>query len=356
MNLPIQVRQQSHHHYCKAYVFHSWWLVWLGGTVVGTLPPLTATIAWRATKPSLTPSVEVARRIINSKVSDDQDQRVSSPFLGKRVISSVVTTQKNKYSQQYSEIWQGWKTLRGGCQESKNVTVPQQHDYYALRHGQSLANVAGVIASNPQVACSQYGLSELGFQQAHQAGHDVVTTYLQNKSRYKGLLILSSDFLRAKETAEQVLQVVQQHNQNGNNSDVISIYQNSVIYEPWLRERWFGAWDGTSDSNYAKVWADDATGTDDHAEENHNNSVESDNVESVVSVRNRVLQGLRAYEQRLQDDCEDTKKYMVLCVAHGDVLQILQTAYSNIEAHLHRTLPHLETATLRPLQRPTPSQ
>ena len=46
---------------------------------------------------------------------------------------------------------------------------------------------------------------------------------------------------------------------------------------------------------------------------------------------------------------QKVKNYMVICVAHGDVLQILQTAFAKIDGSLHRTLPHLETASLRQL-------
>ena len=42
--------------------------------------------------------------------------------------------------------------------------------------------------------------------------------------------------------------------------------------------------------------------------------------------------------------------YWIICVAHGDVLQILQTAFNkNIDPSQHRSIQHLETATLRSL-------
>ena len=234
-----------------------------------------------------------------------------------------------------------------GTSPSSRVAVPKKHDYFVLRHGQSLANVAGIIASNPDVACVKYGLSEVGIEQAKNAGKTVMSTYLRNKHKYKGLLIVSSDFLRAKETAESVLAAVQEHNDNHSDKtdQIIPVLENRVMYEPWLRERWFGDWDGSSDANYAKVWANDEGSLD------SNESIENDqNVETVVSVRDRVLQGLREYEQRLDEDNDDGAQYMVICVAHGDVLQILQTAYANLEPHVHRSLPHLETATLRAVQ------
>ncbi len=43
------------------------------------------------------------------------------------------------------------------------------------------------------------------------------------------------------------------------------------------------------------------------------------------------------------------KNETILLVSHGDILQILQTAFAGIRSGLHRTLPHLETAQLKRL-------
>ena len=45
---------------------------------------------------------------------------------------------------------------------------------YALRHGQSLANVEGVISSDPEVATVKHGLSEKGWAEAEAAAAAVV--------------------------------------------------------------------------------------------------------------------------------------------------------------------------------------
>jgi hypothetical protein len=39
----------------------------------------------------------------------------------------------------------------------------------------------------------------------------------------------------------------------------------------------------------------------------------------------------------------------VVLVAHGDVLQILQTAFARVDVTRHRSIEHLPTATLRAL-------
>jgi hypothetical protein len=42
----------------------------------------------------------------------------------------------------------------------------------------------------------------------------------------------------------------------------------------------------------------------------------------------------------------------VILVAHGDVLQILQTAFEGVDPREHRSLPHLPNAELRWLNAP----
>ena len=51
-----------------------------------------------------------------------------------------------------------------------------------------------------------------------------------------------------------------------------------------------------------------------------------------------------------QQEQQQEQHYWIICVAHGDVLQILQTAFNkNMNPSQHRSIQHLETATLRPL-------
>ena len=215
------------------------------------------------------------------------------------------------------------------------------NDYFALRHGQSLANVAGKIASNPSIACTEYGLSSTGQDQAAKAGLDVINYYKQHVLDYPGgIAILTSDLLRAKETAEAVRDAIISHHKD-NNTPLPDLYSGDVVIERRLRERWFGDWDLTSDDNYNKVWVDD------EKDPSHVNG----NVESVNAVTDRVTQCILEWDTKLQltgKEAGDNKR-MVICVAHGDVLQILQTAFEKLDGSKHRSLPHLETATLRPL-------
>jgi broad specificity phosphatase PhoE len=215
-----------------------------------------------------------------------------------------------------------------------------QNSYVCLRHGQSLANVAGRIASNPALACTSSGLSELGNQQAIQAGRDVVEHYQQKQqsaaTAYNGLLILSSDLLRADQTANHVLQAAL--------AAGIPVHTGKVVTEIRLRERWFGDWDDTSDANYEQVWKDDLL------DPSHCLS----QVESVDSVMERATQCIVDWDHTSSDSSSSAggakvQNHCVVCVAHGDVLQILQTAFQKLHGSQHRSLEHLETATIRPV-------
>ena len=66
-------------------------------------------------------------------------------------------------------------------------------------------------------------------------------------------------------------------------------------------------------------------------------------VESVDSVMNRTTECILDWDTRLQN-------HLIILVAHGDVLQITQTAFAKMDGSKHRNLDHLETATLRALE------
>ena len=212
-----------------------------------------------------------------------------------------------------------------------------KNTYILLRHGRSEANEAGLIASDPSIACDKYGLSEdIGRAQAHRAGRDAVEWILQQRrdgKEYDGILILSSDLLRAKETATILFsEIIIQVQKAQQEFQLPPVYTNSVVIERRLRERYFGDWDMTSDSNYEKVWKDDAVDP----------SHTFQNVESVNSVVQRTTECIQEWETLVSN-------HVIFCVAHGDVLQILQTAFLGQPASSHRSIEHLETATLRPM-------
>jgi glucosyl-3-phosphoglycerate phosphatase len=214
-----------------------------------------------------------------------------------------------------------------------------KNDFYALRHGQSEANVARIIASRPGIACHRYGLSPLGRQQAAQAGRDIAATAA--KTKYGRIVLVTSDLLRAKQTAETVLEVILGSHMDGTIEDVVVTLEVDVR----LRERDFGTLDGRSDALYQSVWDADAIDP----------SHTTNSVESVVSVAHRAHQVVLGCDAKLllassSASEQRQRRAMVVLVAHGDVLQILQTHMAGMPVSRHRTaVPHLETATLRPL-------
>lgn len=183
--------------------------------------------------------------------------------------------------------------------------------YYVMRHGQSEANQAGLIVSDPVIGCAGYGLTAEGERQAKQA--------VQEFSGKRPTQVICSDFLRARQTAALAAQ---------------GFGLPAPQLNSGLRERFFGRLDGEADNQYPVVWqrdAEDAAHTDFQ-------------VESTLSVLQRGLALLRQLEQRYQDET-------LLLVSHGDTLQILQTAFSDLGCHQHRQLPHLNTAQIKCLVR-----
>mmetsp|Transcript_4847 Transcript_4847/g.12334 ORF Transcript_4847/g.12334 Transcript_4847/m.12334 type:complete len:352 (+) Transcript_4847:28-1083(+) len=289
--------------------------------------------------------------------------------------SSILRRQQRSIVPVSQNLMKGANGIRGSSERRMSSSDQQQkqpskfvnhfvglkddlhHRYFALRHGQSLANVAGLIASDPEVACQKYGLSDLGKDQARSAGKDLVERFLEMKRLASmdqdnntttnalegvvlplGIAIISSDLLRAKETAQIVADTVMKCGENGGGS--VPLYQKDVIIETRLRERYFGEWDLKSDDHYADVWKDDAL----------NPLHEIKGVESVWSVVDRSTRCVVDWDTKLSS-LEDSQRgqWWVICVAHGDVLQIMQTGFSKTDPSKHRSLPHLETATLRPL-------
>lgn len=187
-----------------------------------------------------------------------------------------------------------------------------------MRHGQSHANVAGIVLSHLEDGKKvEYTLTPVGEEQARGSA-------IKSKERGEldeNTIIVSSPFSRAMRTAEIAKEVL------GIPSD--------IVVDDRLRERWFGDWEKTDNSAYEKVWVEDKVNP-------HHTTA---NVESAFTVQQRVLS--------LVDDLE--KQYnakTILLVSHGDALQILLTGFYQQSPSTHRDLPHLETAEVRRVVNP----
>lgn len=175
-----------------------------------------------------------------------------------------------------------------------------------MRHGESKANIEEKIISQASSSREDlYGLTKAGKLQVIEAA--------TKSSLDKEIIIYSSDYKRAKETAELVQQTL--------NATVMRLSSN-------LRERDFGKWDTKSTENYKMLWKNDD-------EEKSNPSVETP--EHVMSRTTQLVSELE----------EEYHGKDILFVAHGDTLQILQCGFDRIKPSQHRRLPPMGLAEIR---------
>lgn len=192
-----------------------------------------------------------------------------------------------------------------------------QNRYFLMRHGESQANRADLIISDPEVGCRLYGLTPKGSEQAREAG-------LKSGLR-EDTIILCSDFLRTRETAEIVSQV---------------LGCSPPLPEEGLRERFFGELEGTSGKGYLQVW--------------HQDTLDSGNTpygaESPRHLCLRLQKLMRKLEQAYTDQT-------LLLVSHGDTLRYLQLVMSKRPLVEHLEIRLFDKAEIRPLEElPKPKQ
>ena len=183
-----------------------------------------------------------------------------------------------------------------------------KNKYYAFRHGESQANVEGIIVSDPAIGTVKYGLSEKG------RGH-VEESAARLSAVVSDAVIVSSDFLRTVETADIIRRV------SG---------AESIRLDPRMRERQFGQWEGACYTHYSDTWNKDAVDPDQMI----------DGVESANAVRRRMVDAVLS----LEIDFSDRD---IVLVSHGDPLRLLQTAFEGMDTALNRTLPYFATAGWR---------
>jgi broad specificity phosphatase PhoE len=191
-------------------------------------------------------------------------------------------------------------------------TTRLSNHYFVMRHGHSLANQQGIIVSRPENGVPGFGLSKRGESQ-------VSTAIPPGSLLDMSTMIISSDFKRARESAEVIYKILK--------------CETAIRSDVRLRERNFGSLELSTDDNYARVWNMD--------ESNPDNQLLG--VESPNQVMRRVSALIAEYET-------DFSGKTLLLVSHGDALQILQTAFQKQDASRHRSQQHLKTAEIRPLK------
>ncbi len=220
-------------------------------------------------------------------------------------ISSIASAGCIELDRRNQEHWEKYNHLIG----LKSLS----NRFFVLRHGHSLANKAGKIASENQNGITKYGLSKTGKQEV------MVTVYTAVQKGIIGpaCLIYSSPFLRTKDTAHIVAKL---------------LAQSLITYDERLRERFYGKLELTSVKNYRKVWKEDFLNP-----EHHEWGVESvfevlDRSTSLVSEINRARVGQN-----------------IILITHGDVGQILESGFLRQNPKNHRLLRPLKTGELREL-------
>ena len=107
------------------------------------------------------------------------------------------------------------------------------NSYVAVRHGESVANVQGIVSSNPEYSTVIHGLTAKGQDQARQAGGQIA-------GLPRPLVIVTSDFTRARETAAAI-------------AAALPLPSVDIITDMRLRERFFGDHDGQGTPLFVRV-------------------------------------------------------------------------------------------------------
>eukprot|EP00640_Fibrocapsa_japonica_P000210 CAMPEP_0113937096 /NCGR_PEP_ID=MMETSP1339-20121228/3797_1 /TAXON_ID=94617 /ORGANISM="Fibrocapsa japonica" /LENGTH=237 /DNA_ID=CAMNT_0000939743 /DNA_START=294 /DNA_END=1007 /DNA_ORIENTATION=+ /assembly_acc=CAM_ASM_000762 len=195
-------------------------------------------------------------------------------------------------------------SLSGECLLPK--LPPLRNKYYAFRHGQSTANVRGIISSSPAKGTTSHGLTETGKRQAREAAPAIVDMIGGSES-LNDLIVYSSDFTRARETALEAVDEMWRMTDVSSPKPVVNI-------EKGLRERFFGELDGKDLITYNDVWPLDL-------EDAHHNTF---GVESVNTVVFRVRETIMELEERHENKS-------IILTSHADTLQILQLYVANAD-------------------------
>jgi probable phosphoglycerate mutase len=181
---------------------------------------------------------------------------------------------------------------------------------FVLRHGQSVANVTGVIASSVANGGASFGLTPLGRDQVRRSVSDAQANGLLAKP----IRVLASPLLRARESAQIVAEALDAH----------------VRIDARLIERGFGSLELASDAQYERIWLAD------RADPSHRDS----DVESLTSILDRVVELLWELDVTARDET------VVLCT-HGDVASVLLCAAAGRPLSQHRDVGAMGNGELR---------
>jgi probable phosphoglycerate mutase len=169
-----------------------------------------------------------------------------------------------------------------------------------------MANVQGIMSSDPAISTVDHGLSDLGREQARTSAREACASQLFQPR----VAIYTSDFLRARETADILSHEIESDGR-------CQLHGPAPVHATPLRERYFGELNGGTDKDYPRVWAHDAVS------EHH----QEFGVESVASVLKRTTEFLCEVDATLPVGADGP--WSVILVAHGDTLQVHSNVLSS---------------------------
>lgn len=168
-----------------------------------------------------------------------------------------------------------------------------RNTYYAMRHGLSESNRLRVTATKPAVALTGYGLTEEGRRQVREQALKAKVRRIFSEAT----IVLSSDFLRAMQSAEIFADVLR---------------ASPPIPVAWLRERCFGELDNSDpDEFFPNLHPVDVV-------DPFNNAW---GCESPVSLQSRVSRGISQLEA-------EHSGLTILLVTHHDTLEVLEAVFA----------------------------
>jgi broad specificity phosphatase PhoE len=185
------------------------------------------------------------------------------------------------------------------------------NDYYAQRHGLSVANVEDVLANTPYRARAEFGLTEGGRTQVRQRILELV------QRRGNGIQIISSDLRRTIESALIDCEVLEQN-------------PTQIKIDPNLRERDCGDLEGCSVVPYMQriITRDRVNPTHTHL-----------NVESLVALMRRGLTVIERLETKFRGKT-------FLLVSHRETIHMLLCALYNINPATHNEVFNIQNGEI----------
>lgn len=196
-----------------------------------------------------------------------------------------------------------------------------KHSYYLLRHGQSTANLAGIISSARSLAYSEkHGLTPLGWEQGRKSAEQLTHLISKNndigdEGKSRTVYFYSSPFARAHQTAQACMETLVKNLETDGNKLHLDVKSDEIYMEDGFMERYFGRLDAMPLETYAYVWPVDLFDPTHNAFE----------VESVSEVATRIRAALLNIDERVTNDIgNEDERAVVVVASHADTLQITQ--------------------------------